>query len=628
MRSVPFLVILVCFGVLFLSAFGLGAQEVRLSASTFSSNGDLIQGWYWLRDPEFKQIAEWVFTSVPPGEEDLVLDWEVLATDRVNGPRGVDAHFFISYGIPPLQGRGGLIVGVQEVFLPNVSPPHDPVGYLCRGRITIPREHLENASSVWIRAHRTPHPENPQRETPSRVHVAFNEKSVVLLVGGTVTGGESGETPEEAADSDVRWEAIGIREGSISGSFGGLQPGGLVDSEDWYFFPASLGQIINLSLVMPQNASFSLSLYPPYSASSVGTQERQGSVRTLCYVAGESGDWYVRVGRNSGRGEYTLSLSLAEQNDAGSGRDAGNVRWKALSISPGTWKGFLKAADSEDWYTFPVEGGQRIDVSLTMPQGASFSCALYPPRSSSSVGNITAMGNTRSLHCLSTGAGNWYLRVGRNSGEGEYTVQLQVGGTGASVTPSPSPQATATPFTTPSPTPFVTPSPSPLVAVTLPPDFSTPPPFAGYKVIITTGNMDGAGTDANVYLTLYGTQGTSREIFLDDPDRNDFERGQTDEFLLSPQEVPDLGVINRVYLRHDNSGIRPGWFVVSVTVVNRSTGQEYVFVFNRWLAQDEGDRALGAFRNRTINPVKRFEPPYSGTRVWTHELGGGRGLCQ
>lgn len=137
-------------------------------------------------------------------------------------------------------------------------------------------------------------------------------------------------------------------------------------------------------------------------------------------------------------------------------------------------------------------------------------------------------------------------------------MQLQVGGTGASVTPSPSPQATAMPFTTPSPTSFVTPSPSPLVAVTPPPDFSTPPPFAGYKVIITTGNMDGAGTDADVYLTLYGTQGTLREIFLDDPNRNDFERGQTDEFLLSPQEVPDLGVINRVYLRHDNSDIRPG----------------------------------------------------------------------
>ncbi|MEN3186558.1 MAG: hypothetical protein ABDK94_08675 [Atribacterota bacterium] len=155
-------------------------------------------------------------------------------------------------------------MGVQEVFLPNFSPPHDPVGYFCQGRITIPREGLDNAFSIWIRVHRTPYPENLKRGTPSRVHVAFNEKSVVLLIGGTVTGvGENKKTPEKAADSDVRWEAIGIGEGSISGSLGGLQPGGLVDSENWYFFSASLGQIINLSLTMPQNASFSLSLYPP-----------------------------------------------------------------------------------------------------------------------------------------------------------------------------------------------------------------------------------------------------------------------------------------------------------------------------------------------------------------------------
>lgn len=68
MRSMPFLVILVCFGILFLGTFGLGAREVRLSASTFFSNGNLIRGWYWLRDQGFKQIAEWVFTNVPPGE--------------------------------------------------------------------------------------------------------------------------------------------------------------------------------------------------------------------------------------------------------------------------------------------------------------------------------------------------------------------------------------------------------------------------------------------------------------------------------------------------------------------------------------------------------------------------------
>jgi len=71
------------------------------------------------------------------------------------------------------------------------------------------------------------------------------------------------------------------------GSLGGARPDGSLDSEDWYFFPVEIGQIIDLTLSMPQNAHFSLSLYPPYSHSSVGTVEAEGNMRFLQYVAGE-----------------------------------------------------------------------------------------------------------------------------------------------------------------------------------------------------------------------------------------------------------------------------------------------------------------------------------------------------
>jgi len=101
----------------------LYAQEAHLFAENFTSTGDFIQGWYWLRDPEFTHISEWVFENLSPGSGNLVLEWEVLATDRMNGPRRVDAHFFISYGIPPSQGRGRLIVGVRKSFSPMFPRP-------------------------------------------------------------------------------------------------------------------------------------------------------------------------------------------------------------------------------------------------------------------------------------------------------------------------------------------------------------------------------------------------------------------------------------------------------------------------------------------------------------------------
>jgi hypothetical protein len=107
-----------------------------------------------------------------------------------------------------------------------------------------------------------------------------------------------------------------------------------------------------------------------------------------------------------------------------------------------------------------------------------------------------------------------------------------------------------------------------------------------YKVTIKTGNRDNAGTDANVYITLYGTKGNSGEIYLDDPNRNDFERSNTDVFNVCPV---DLGNLTKIRLRHDNSGMAPGWYVDEVKVLDKITGKEWLFPVYRWFARDEAD---------------------------------------
>lgn len=167
-------------------------------------------------------------------------------------------------------------------------------------------------------------------------------------------------------------------------------------------------------------------------------------------------------------------------------------------------------------------------------------------------------------------------------------------------------------------------SPSPPPTPTLPPveqENLTPPPFSGYRVLITTGDNFGAGTDANVYITLYGKSGTSREILLDNPNRNDFEKGATDTFELRPDKVGNLGALEQIRIRHDNSGPLPGWYVVSVVIVDIATGHKYTFPLNRWLATDEGDGSISVVKEAVRSSKQIFTPPYSGKREWTHELG-------
>ena len=64
-------------------------------------------------------------------------------------------------------------------------------------------------------------------------------------------------------------------------------------------------------------------------------------------------------------------------------------------------------------------------------------------------------------------------------------------------------------------------------------------PMVCYEISVVTGDERGAGTDANVSLTLFGENGDSGKRVLKQRFRNLFERGQTDHFTI---EATDLGL--------------------------------------------------------------------------------------
>jgi hypothetical protein len=107
-----------------------------------------------------------------------------------------------------------------------------------------------------------------------------------------------------------------------------------------------------------------------------------------------------------------------------------------------------------------------------------------------------------------------------------------------------------------------------------------------YEITVVTGNIDSAGTDANVYIWLFGANGDSGERVLDIAGIDNFNRGKTDEFTLA---IKDLGDLREVRIRHDNVGEKPGWFLESVTVRNGVTGQSWFFPCHQWLARDAPD---------------------------------------
>lgn len=107
-----------------------------------------------------------------------------------------------------------------------------------------------------------------------------------------------------------------------------------------------------------------------------------------------------------------------------------------------------------------------------------------------------------------------------------------------------------------------------------------------YEIIIITGDVKSAGTDANVFITIYGVNGDSGTRPLRQKFRNLFERGQTDRFVL---EMLDLGELLRVKVEHDGSGTSCGWYLECVEVTNTANSVTTIFMCGKWLDVNKAD---------------------------------------
>lgn len=137
-----------------------------------------------------------------------------------------------------------------------------------------------------------------------------------------------------------------------------------------------------------------------------------------------------------------------------------------------------------------------------------------------------------------------------------------------------------------------------------------------YKVSVRTGDMFGAGTDASVFLTIYGDLGDTgeRKLAKSENNKNKFERGQVSKersntpgpsiyqteslLLLKPQvdkftiEAVDLGHVFKIHVRHDNSLIGADWYLDQVEVLDMETEEVYMFLCERWLSTKKEDKRV------------------------------------
>ena len=106
-----------------------------------------------------------------------------------------------------------------------------------------------------------------------------------------------------------------------------------------------------------------------------------------------------------------------------------------------------------------------------------------------------------------------------------------------------------------------------------------------YDLTIVTGVWRDAGTTANVFMTIYGTEDVVEAINLikhSPPGRKIFGRGSVSNFILHLEK--SLGAIIKIEIWHDHCGKNSSWFLNQVRILERSTGEKWDFFHHDWLA--------------------------------------------
>lgn len=84
-----------------------------------------------------------------------------------------------------------------------------------------------------------------------------------------------------------------------------------------------------------------------------------------------------------------------------------------------------------------------------------------------------------------------------------------------------------------------------------------------WKIWVFTSDIKGAGTDANVFLVVYGSKGKSDDFKLENKG-DSFEQSKMDTFNL---DITEIGIPYKVRVWHDNAGSFPGWHLDRVSHV-------------------------------------------------------------
>ncbi len=232
--------------------------------------------------------------------------------------------------------------------------------------------------------------------------------------------GSGGDAPATFDD------ALEIDEGEHTGMLKDL------DEKDMYKIELGPSSIIEIELRSHADNDQTLEFYNPNREQLFSFHSSSGSAYSRNYILAnetETDHWFINVEKRYGNsdGEYTLTVSVDTQDDAGSGGDAPGTFDDALEIEEGEYEGILGNLDTADMYKIYVEAGSLIELEFSSESPSLYwgehQLRLYSPERSQLLSITSSEGSiNRDEHTVTFDmeSGYRYLKVDSAYGDWGY----------------------------------------------------------------------------------------------------------------------------------------------------------------------------------------------------------------
>jgi len=231
---------------------------------------------------------------------------------------------------------------------------------------------------------------------------------------------KSEENPDAGTKRDAGNEfsrATPVYPGEVSDNTPGRGRTGTLtasDAQDWYSFSIGDGQEVVITVSPDTGFNIDLFLIDRDQNQLAASTNAGSNPELITYTAEYTGYLYLKLSYVSGTGigNYVFNITVTTQNDADSSDDASDVFAAALSISPGSYSGYLDMNDPYDFYKFQVDSGKGVSFSLEMQKTAylsDFDLQLYNP-SGTLVYEVNQYYDDELLY-PATETGEWRVRV-------------------------------------------------------------------------------------------------------------------------------------------------------------------------------------------------------------------------